>query len=191
MYDDDVVEDFYVEDLSCLTEAPGDALIVAGGLGVTGGVVVGDDDGSGSVAQRVAEHLARGHERVIHRPDGHRGRGDQPVLDIEVERHCVLAVQTLQERDEQVGRFFRTRDLGAVLRGAGPVDAGLLAGASVSSTARPLATRTRLAALRPAPPAPSLGGITTPTPITAKGTSVTSAPMTAARSHDSATTTSG
>jgi hypothetical protein len=47
--DDEVGEDFDAEDGARLPEAAGDAFVVAGGFGVVGGVVVGDDDGTGAV----------------------------------------------------------------------------------------------------------------------------------------------
>lgn len=43
--DDDVVENLDAEDLACLAEAAGDALVAAGRFGIPGRVVVGDDDG--------------------------------------------------------------------------------------------------------------------------------------------------
>lgn len=99
MSDDDVVQDLNAENLAGLAEPAGDVLVIARRFGVPGRMVVGDDDCSGSVEHRVAEHLARRYERVVDRPDGH-GRGrDESVLDVEVEGYGVLAVKILQQRD--------------------------------------------------------------------------------------------
>lgn len=136
MPDDDVVENIDVKEVAGVTEAAGDALVVAGGFGVPGGVVVGDHDGCGAVTQRVAENLARGDEGVVDRTDGYGRRRDEPVLDIEVERYGVLTVKVLQERDEKLGGGFGTGDLKPAFGCAWAVDARSLAGASGTGDAQ-------------------------------------------------------
>jgi hypothetical protein len=94
--DNDVVENIDIEDFAGLAESAGDAFVVAGRFGVSGGVVVGDDDGSGPVAERITKHLAWRDERVVDRADRHGCGGDESVLGVEVQCYRVLAVEILQ-----------------------------------------------------------------------------------------------
>ena len=52
-----MVEQLDVEQVACLRQLGGDAQVVAGWRRIAGRVIVDDDDGRGTGAHRITEHL--------------------------------------------------------------------------------------------------------------------------------------
>src|SRR4051794_5702181 len=78
-----VIVDRHVDDASRVDQLPGHRPIVGRRRGITGWMIMRDDDPRRGLRDRAAKHLARVHQRAV----------EDPARDEEVAHHRALAVQ--------------------------------------------------------------------------------------------------
>src|SRR5262245_5003572 len=83
--EDHVVLERNAEDLARVAQALGDPQVLRARLGIAGGMVVGDDQRGGRLANRAAEDLARMDQRGGQRARAHRNEPAQALLAVEQE----------------------------------------------------------------------------------------------------------
>jgi hypothetical protein len=96
-----VVEHLDADDPTGLDDPARHPLVVPGRLGVTGRMVVGDDDRRGVRQQGVPQDLARGHEGVVERADADGDGLEDAVLGVEHHGDAVLAVRGAEQRHDE------------------------------------------------------------------------------------------
>jgi hypothetical protein len=99
--EDEVIDDFDVQQLPCIDDGLGEGDVILGGRRVAAGVVVGECDGEGVPAYGLAEDLRDAGRRPIDGASVEGGLGEDVVLGIEDEQPHFLLLEQLHFGLEQ------------------------------------------------------------------------------------------
>lgn len=103
--EDDVIEDGDAHDFSGLFHALGDVHVGAGGLQGPHGMVVGEDDGNGSIADRSGKDFPRVSQGSVYETDGDDADVDDFIgaVDGGAEEVLLLAVGVVPDMGNNIG----------------------------------------------------------------------------------------